>query len=157
MKVVVTRNDDKFLMILEYLHYHMDNTYLRELIRIENTIGEPHYMIAEPSFEWNGFSFKIIPSLAKFSIEEKLSNKSSELATFVKGKNVIIIYKNKKGGMAETTLNSSITELFPVIAFENNYMDKSIPIINYLFKKNFILLNMSIDIFMINKFSEFNI
>ena len=44
-----------------------------------------------------------------------------------------------------------------VIAFENNYMDKSIPIINYLFKKNFILLNMSFDIFMINKFSEFNI
>lgn len=57
---------------------------------------------------------------AKFSIEEKLSNKSSEIATFVKGKNIVIVYKNKKGGMAETTLNSSITELFPAIAFENN-------------------------------------
>ena len=57
---------------------------------------------------------------AKFSIEEKLSTKSSETATFVKTKNVVIVYKNKKGGMAETTLNSSITELFPAIAFENN-------------------------------------
>jgi chaperone BCS1 len=60
MKVIVVRNDDKFLMILEYLHYHMDTTYLRELIRIDNTIGEPRYMIAEPSFEWNGIIFKII-------------------------------------------------------------------------------------------------
>ena len=56
---------------------------------------------------------------SRFSIEEKLSPKSGENATFVKGKNVIIVYKNKKGGMAETTLNSSITELFPAIAFEN--------------------------------------
>ena len=53
MKVIVVRNDDKFLMILEFLHYHMDTTYLRELIRIDNTINEPRYMIAEPLFEWN--------------------------------------------------------------------------------------------------------
>lgn len=57
---------------------------------------------------------------AKFAIEEKLSRKSSENATFLTGKNVVIVYKNKKGGMNETTLNSSITELFPCIAYENS-------------------------------------
>ena len=55
----------------------------------------------------------------KIITEEKLSSKSTELATFVKNKNIIIVYKNKKGGMQETTLNSTITELFPAIAFEN--------------------------------------
>ena len=33
-------------------------------------------------------------------------------------KKVYIVYKNTKGGMQETTLNSTITELFPAIAFE---------------------------------------
>ena len=55
----------------------------------------------------------------KIITEEKLSNKSTELATFIKNKNIVIVYKNKKGGMQETTLNSTITELFPAIAFEN--------------------------------------
>ena len=48
----------------------------------------------------------------KIITEEKLSNKSTELATFIKNKNIVIVYKNKKGGMQETTLNSTITELF---------------------------------------------
>ena len=37
------------------------------------------------------------------------------------GKKFMILMKPLKGGMGETTLNSSITELFPAIAFEKNY------------------------------------
>lgn len=42
-----------------------------------------------------------------------------------------------------------------VIGFENNYDDTSIPIVNYLRSKNFIMINKSLDIFMINKDSIF--
>ncbi len=41
------------------------------------------------------------------------------------GENFRIEVKPASGGMAETTLNSSITELFPCIAFEKNYTPKS--------------------------------
>ena len=34
------------------------------------------------------------------------------------GSKISLVYKNRAGGMAETTLNSSITELFPAIAFD---------------------------------------
>jgi len=34
------------------------------------------------------------------------------------GSQLSLVYKNRAGGMAETTLNSSITELFPAIAFD---------------------------------------
>ena len=44
----------------------------------------------------------------------------SEEATEITGKNIVLIYKNKKGGMSETTLNATITELFPCIAFLTN-------------------------------------
>jgi FkbM family methyltransferase len=42
-----------------------------------------------------------------------------------------------------------------VIGFENNYHDKSIPIINYLIDNNFYILQFSADIFMIHKNSKF--
>lgn len=42
-----------------------------------------------------------------------------------------------------------------VIDFENNYTDVSIPIIEYLETKNFVMLTQSSDIFMINKDSIF--
>ena len=42
-----------------------------------------------------------------------------------------------------------------VIGFENNYDDVSIPIIDYLTTKNYIIIHKSIDIFMINKKSVF--
>jgi len=42
-----------------------------------------------------------------------------------------------------------------VIGFENNYTDVSIPILNYLYNKNFAVINVSMDIFMINKDSKF--
>ena len=40
--------------------------------------------------------------------------------------NFRIEVKPLSGGMQETTLNSSITELFPCIAFENNYRPKTV-------------------------------
>ena len=42
------------------------------------------------------------------------------------GENYRIEVKPLSGGMQETTLNSSITELFPCIAFENNYRPKTV-------------------------------
>jgi len=42
-----------------------------------------------------------------------------------------------------------------VIGFENNYNDTSIPIVKYLEDKGFIVINKSLDIFMINKNSKF--
>jgi FkbM family methyltransferase len=42
-----------------------------------------------------------------------------------------------------------------VIGFENNFDDNSIPIVQYLNKKNFVVIHKSIDIFMINKSSIF--
>lgn len=42
-----------------------------------------------------------------------------------------------------------------VIGFENNYNDVSIPIVKYLENKGFIVIHVSLDIFMINKMSIF--
>jgi len=42
-----------------------------------------------------------------------------------------------------------------VIEFENNYNDTSIPIVNYLENKNFVVIHKDLDIFMINKNSTF--
>lgn len=42
-----------------------------------------------------------------------------------------------------------------VIGFENNYNDVSVPIIEYLQNKGFIIIHNCIDIFMINKMSTF--
>jgi len=44
-----------------------------------------------------------------------------------------------------------------VIAFENNYNDKSIPIINYLEERDYVVIHKSIDIFMIHKKSMFHV
>jgi FkbM family methyltransferase len=42
-----------------------------------------------------------------------------------------------------------------VIGFENNYNDVSVPIVEYLENKNFVMIHLSLDIFMINKKSAF--
>ena len=54
------------------------------------------------------------------------------------GDNFRIEVKPLSGGMQETTLNSSITELFPCIAFEKNYSPKSV--------ESFMDFLMSIDV-----------
>ena len=54
----------------------------------------------------------------KVEFKEQIVSGSSFPATVISGQNLNILYKNKRGGgMSETTLNSSITELFPCIAF----------------------------------------
>jgi FkbM family methyltransferase len=42
-----------------------------------------------------------------------------------------------------------------VIGFENNYNDTSVPIVTYLENKGFIIIHISLDIFMIHKLSTF--
>jgi FkbM family methyltransferase len=42
-----------------------------------------------------------------------------------------------------------------IIGFENNYISKSIPIIEYLQEKGYVLIHKGLDIFMINKKSNF--
>jgi FkbM family methyltransferase len=42
-----------------------------------------------------------------------------------------------------------------VIGFENNFYDNSVPIINYLKEKNFVLIFLATDIFMIHRNSNF--
>ena len=42
-----------------------------------------------------------------------------------------------------------------VIEFENNYDDTSIPIVQYLEDKHFVIIHKTLDIFMINKASKF--
>ncbi|NBP67066.1 MAG: FkbM family methyltransferase, partial [Bacteroidetes bacterium] len=42
-----------------------------------------------------------------------------------------------------------------IIAFENNYNDVSVPIVKYLEEKNYVVIHVSMDIFMIHKSSEF--
>jgi FkbM family methyltransferase len=42
-----------------------------------------------------------------------------------------------------------------VVGFENNYNDTSIPVVKYLEDKNFVVIHSSLDIFMINKTSNF--
>ena len=42
-----------------------------------------------------------------------------------------------------------------IIGFENNYNDTSVPIVKYLEEKGFVVIHKSLDIFMINKKSDF--
>ena len=55
-------------------------------------------------------------SCSRRYVKSKSSTDLTQVAGF--GKTVNIVFKNTKGGMQETTLNSTITELFPAIAFE---------------------------------------
>ena len=76
MKVTVIRTNDIFIMILEYLHYKMDNSYSREFINIEN--DKPKFILSEPSFEWNGINFILITT-EEYKKNYDHFNKYSEL------------------------------------------------------------------------------
>ena len=62
------------------------------------------------------------------AVSRQLMNVSSMEVTNCKSGGMIyrFVYKPTKGGMSQTTLNASITELFPCIAFENNYRPKTV-------------------------------
>ena len=54
-------------------------------------------------------------SVGRIDVKSKSSFTLTQILGF--GSEMRIVYKNSKGGMQETTLNSSITELFPALAF----------------------------------------
>ena len=61
----------------------------------------------------------------------------SEEATEITGKNIVLIYKNKKGGMTETTLNhynNSVVSLYRIFANKNR-RNRSRKILQQNFRK----------------------
>ena len=64
-----------------------------------------------------------IKDFSNSSIEHIWLNKKIADPEDDKDKNIIIVFKPAAGGMQETTLNSSITELFPCIAWEKGWSD----------------------------------
>jgi len=73
---------------------------------------------------------EILRILRQAGVTAKLGSGSSSVdpidGTF-DNMNFRILVKPLAGGMGETTLNSSITELFPCIAFETNFTPKDVP------------------------------
>src|SRR5210317_1642307 len=60
------------------------------------------------------------------AVVKKTSLSSEDITeTEIGGKTVRIVYKPMSGGMTETTLNSTITELFPCIAFLNGCVERN--------------------------------
>lgn len=60
---------------------------------------------------------------------EKNQSLSGSMETTVvagKDKNIVLVFKPASGGMSETTLNSTITELSPALAFEGNFSPKNV-------------------------------
>jgi len=71
---------------------------------------------------------EILRNLKQQGIEAKIGSSSSSVDPIdgtYEDKAFRIMVKPVSGGMAETTLNSSITELFPAIAFEKKYNAKN--------------------------------
>lgn len=85
---------------------------------------------------------KYIRKSFKFKVKEHKTSESSEKVTSFNSKDhkYRIIYKPMSGGMTETTLNSSITELFPCIAFENKIKTKNV---NHFYHKVYVLANVN--------------
>ena len=70
---------------------------------------------------------EILRRMRQAGIDAKLASSSSSVDPIdgeFDGKKVRVFVKPMAGGMAETTLNASITELFPCIAFEKNFTPK---------------------------------
>lgn len=70
---------------------------------------------------------EILRNLRQAGIDAKLGDSQSSVDPIdgvFDGRAFRIFVKPKSGGMGETTLNASITELFPCIAFEKNYKPK---------------------------------
>lgn len=60
-----------------------------------------------------------------------------------------------EGGEFELIKSINFKVYIDVIGYENNYYDTSIPIIKYLEEKDYIVINICLDIFMIHKKSIF--
>ena len=96
------------------------NTLKKDKINLRKTEGVAKIKLFVESEGDRTTAKQAMESLLKsngYNPEDTRVSGHSFTATAVKGKNITIIYKEKKGGMAETTINSTITELFPCIAF----------------------------------------
>ena len=114
----------------------MKNLDLRKVEGKGQKVDTPVYIFVESSGDLtrSDARIKLSQRLMKKKIysDERISKKSTEPASFVKppvnDKNqyspLVIVYKSKSGGMQETTLNSTITELFPLIAFESGISER---------------------------------
>jgi FkbM family methyltransferase len=99
--------------------------------------------------------------------ENKLMNASTEIIIVDTKKLETIFNENNisrvhylsidvEGGEFEVIKSINFDNVFiDVIGFENNYNDASIPIIEYLQSKKYVVINNSIDIFMIHERSMF--
>lgn len=85
---------------------------------------------------------KYIRKTFKFKVKEHKTSDSGKKVTSFNSQNhkFRIIYKPKSGGMSQTTLNSSITELFPCIAFENKITSKNV---DDFYHKVYLLANVN--------------
>ncbi len=71
-------------------------------------------------------------------------------------KNINYLSIDVEGAEFEVIKSINFDKVFiDVIGFENNYNDTSIPIINYLQEKNFVIVHTCADIIMLNKNSQF--
>ena len=73
---------------------------------------------------------ELVKNLKDAGIEHKVIGSSMSSfdpveVTGMEGGRCIFLFKPKAGGMSETTLNSSITELFPCMAWEKGYTPKN--------------------------------
>jgi FkbM family methyltransferase len=99
--------------------------------------------------------------------ENKIMNASSEIIIVDTKKLETIFDENKishihylsidvEGGEFEVIKSINFDKVFiDVIGFENNYNDVSVPIIEYLQSKKYVVINKSVDIFMIHERSMF--
>ena len=93
------------------------------------------------------------------STTEIINVKTKKLETIFNEHNILHVNYlsiDVEGAEFEVIKSINFDKVFiDVIAFENNYSDVSIPIIKYLEENNYVVFNISLDIFMINKNSIF--
>jgi FkbM family methyltransferase len=93
------------------------------------------------------------------STTEVIKVKTKKLETILDENNIKHINYlsiDVEGAEFEVIKSINFNKVFiDVIAFENNYNDVSLPIVEYLQNKDFITIHTSFDIFMINKMSIF--
>lgn len=93
------------------------------------------------------------------SITEVIKVETKKLETIFSENNISHIHYlsiDVEGAEFEVIKSIHFDKVFiDVIGFENNYNNVSIPIVEYLLSKDFILIHQSLDIFMIHKRSSF--
>jgi len=93
------------------------------------------------------------------STTEVIKVKTKKLETILDENNIKHINYlsiDVEGAEFEVIKSINFNKVFiDVIGFENNYNDVSVPIVEYLQNKGFIIIHVSLDIFMINKMSIF--